>query len=93
MLKDIAYIRDEFTEGERFSEYNGKPVISIQVLSVGDQSELDISATVHKFVEEKADSIARRRVHRGVGGCQLLPERPTRHDGQEPGHGCCAWCS
>ncbi len=54
LLKDVAYIRDEFAEGDRYSEYNGKPVISIQVLSVGDQSELDISATVHQFVEEKA---------------------------------------
>jgi len=57
LLKDIAYIRDGFIEGDRFSEYNGKPVISIQVLSVGNQSELDISATVHQFVEEKAASL------------------------------------
>jgi multidrug efflux pump subunit AcrB len=57
MLKDVAYIRDEFAEGDRYSEYNGKPVVSIQVLSVGDQSELDISATVHKFVEDKAAAL------------------------------------
>jgi multidrug efflux pump subunit AcrB len=57
LLKDVANIRDEFVEGERFSEYNGKPVISIQVLSVGNQSELDISATVHKWVEEKTASL------------------------------------
>jgi multidrug efflux pump subunit AcrB len=57
LLKDIAHIRDEFIEGDRFSEYNGKPVISIQVLSVGNQSELDISATVHKFVEEKTAAL------------------------------------
>jgi multidrug efflux pump subunit AcrB len=57
LLKDVATIRDEFAEGDRFSEYNGKPVISIQVLSVGGQSELDISATVHKFVEEKTASL------------------------------------
>ena len=57
LLKDIAYIRDDFTEGDRFSEYNGQPVISIQVLSVGNQSELDISATVHEWVEQKAASL------------------------------------
>ncbi|MDH3926063.1 MAG: efflux RND transporter permease subunit, partial [Xanthomonadales bacterium] len=57
LLKDIAHIRDEFVEGERFSEYNGHPVTSIQVLSVGNQSELDISATVHEFVERKAASL------------------------------------
>ena len=57
LLKDVAKIRDEFVEGDRFSEYNGKPVISIQVLSVGGQSELDISATVHKWVEEKTATL------------------------------------
>ncbi len=57
LLKDVAKIRDEFIEGERFSEYNGKPEISIQVLSVGNQSELDISETVHKYVEEKAANL------------------------------------
>ena len=57
LLKDIAEIHDEFIEGDRFSEFNGKPVISLQVLSVGNQSELDISATVHEFVERKAASL------------------------------------
>jgi multidrug efflux pump subunit AcrB len=57
LLKDIAHIRDEFTEGEGYSEYNGKPVTSIRVLSVGNQSELDISATVHEFVDRKVASL------------------------------------
>lgn len=54
LLKDIALIRDEFVEGNRFSEYNGKPAITIQVMSVGNQSELDISATVQEFVKERS---------------------------------------
>ena len=53
LLKDIAHIRDAFVETDRFAEYNGKPAITIQVLSVGDQSELDISATVHDYVKGK----------------------------------------
>lgn len=57
LLKDVAHIRDAFTETDRFSEYNGKPAISIQVLSVGNQSELDISKTVHKFVEQRSASL------------------------------------
>lgn len=52
-LKDIASINDGFVEGEWFSEYNGEPAITIQVMSVGSQSELDISATVHDWVENK----------------------------------------
>jgi len=53
MLKDIADIRDEFADVGRFSEYNGKPAISIQVLSVGTQNELDISAAVREWIEKK----------------------------------------
>jgi len=53
LLKDVAEIHDAFVESDAFSEYNGKPAISIQVLSVGDQSELDISQTVREYVERK----------------------------------------
>jgi multidrug efflux pump subunit AcrB len=54
LLKDIANIRDDFVEVAGFSEYNSKPQISIQVLSVGNQSELDISRTVQEYVERKS---------------------------------------
>ena len=57
LLKDVATIRDDFEETGRFSEFNGKPAFSIQVLSVGDQSELDISKTVRDYVAEKQASI------------------------------------
>jgi multidrug efflux pump subunit AcrB len=57
LLKDVATIRDAFVETPNFSEYNNKPSVSIQVLSVGDQSELDISATVHDYVERKSASL------------------------------------
>ena len=53
LLKDVADIRDGFIQSESFSEYNGKPAISIRVMSVGDQSELDISRTVRDYVERK----------------------------------------
>jgi len=57
LLKDVATIRDDFEETGRFSEFNGKPAFTIQVLSVGDQSELDISQTVRDYVAEKQASI------------------------------------
>jgi multidrug efflux pump subunit AcrB len=57
LLKDIAQIRDAFVEGDSFSEFNSKPAISIRVLSVGNQSELDISATVHEFVKGKTANL------------------------------------
>jgi multidrug efflux pump subunit AcrB len=53
LLKDVAKIRDAFVESDAFSEYNSKPAISIRVMSVGDQNELDISATVREYVERK----------------------------------------
>ncbi|HMB60286.1 MAG TPA: efflux RND transporter permease subunit, partial [Xanthomonadales bacterium] len=57
LLKEIAHIRDGFIESDRFSEYNNQPAITIRVLSVGNQSELDISATVRKYVAEKENSL------------------------------------
>jgi len=57
LLKDLADIRDEFVETDSFAEYNGKPAITIRVLSVGDQSELDISEQVHRYVDGKAGSL------------------------------------
>jgi len=53
LLKDIATIKDDFAETGRFSEFNGKQAFTIQVLSVGDQSELEISQTVRDYVASK----------------------------------------
>lgn len=57
LLKDIANIRDDFAETGRFSEFNGKPAFTIQVLSVGSQSELEIAKTVRNFIESKRASM------------------------------------
>jgi multidrug efflux pump subunit AcrB len=57
LLKDVAHIRDEFVETDRYAEYNGKPAITIRVMSVGNQSELDISARVHEYVDRKVASL------------------------------------
>jgi len=56
-LKDVATINDGFVEGEWFSEYNNEPAIAIRVMSVGSQSELDISATVREWIERKQSSL------------------------------------
>jgi len=57
LLKDIADIKDGFVETESFSELDGKPALTIQVFSVGDQSELMIAEKVRQFVAEKNESI------------------------------------
>ena len=57
LLKDIADIKDDFADTGRFSEFNGKQAFTIRVLSVGDQSELEISQTVRDYVAAKQVSI------------------------------------
>ena len=57
LLKDIANIKDDFAETGRFSEFNGKQAFTIRVLSVGDQSELEISHTVRTYIESKQVSM------------------------------------
>jgi len=56
LLKDVADIRDEFADTGRFSEFNGKQAFTIRVLSVGDQSELEISQTVRDYAAQKQAS-------------------------------------
>ena len=57
VLKDIATIKDDFAETGRFSEFNGKPAFTIAVMSVGTQSELEISQSVRDFIELKRTSM------------------------------------
>jgi len=57
LLKDVANIKDDFAETGGFSEFNGKSAISVRVLSVGDQSELEISQTVRDYIAKKQASI------------------------------------
>jgi multidrug efflux pump subunit AcrB len=57
LLKDIATIRDEFVERDRFSEFNGEPAFSIQVFSVGNQSELEIAEKVKNYIAKKQETL------------------------------------
>jgi len=56
LLKDVADIKDAFADTGRFSEFNGKQAFTIRVLSVGDQSELEISQAVRDYVARKQAS-------------------------------------
>ena len=57
LLKDVATIKDGFADTGRFSEFNSQQSFTIQVLSVGDQSELEISQKVRDYVAEKEASM------------------------------------
>ena len=57
LLNDIAFIRDGFAETGRYAQFNGEPAITVQVMSVGTQSELEISQSVRDFVAEKQKTL------------------------------------
>ncbi|MDP0489508.1 MAG: efflux RND transporter permease subunit [Verrucomicrobiota bacterium JB023] len=51
-LGDIAVIRDGFEEGEFPSQFNQGPSVQLNIFRVGDQSPLDISATVDQVMKD-----------------------------------------
>jgi len=51
-LKDIATIKDGFEERSGYSEFDGKPTMSVRVNSVGDEDVLAISDDVNQYVRE-----------------------------------------
>ena len=57
LLKEIASINDGFEDTGRFSQFNGHSAISIQIMSAGTQSELDIAKTVHEYIDAKKASL------------------------------------
>ena len=57
LLKHIADIRDGFVDVGRFSEFDGKSAVSIEVQSAGLENELEISATVRKWVDERQKNL------------------------------------
>ena len=57
LLGDVAKITDGFEESEGFSRFNGTPSLSIQVVSLGDQNDLEIAAAVHEYVAEKKKTL------------------------------------
>ncbi len=60
-LGEVAEIVDGFEESDRRSFFDGRPAVLVQVYRVGDQSALEISAAVKRYLEE-----ARRGLPEGV---------------------------
>ncbi|QDG54202.1 efflux RND transporter permease subunit [Persicimonas caeni] len=48
---DLGMVFDEFRETDREAYYDGERALSVQVFRVGDQSPLDISETVHEYLD------------------------------------------
>ena len=56
-LGDIATVKDGFVEFEFLSLFNGRPSISVNVLSTENESELKISEAVKKYVSERNQTL------------------------------------
>ncbi len=56
-LGDIATIKDGFVESNDYSRFNGQPSAILQVLAVGEQSELATAAVVREYVARKSDEL------------------------------------
>ncbi len=51
-LKDVAEVKDGFTEDDRFLRYNGKNAVGLRVFRTGNESTLSVAKAVRKFVEK-----------------------------------------
>jgi len=56
-LGDIAQIRDGFEETPLITLFNGKPVVMLEVLRVGDQSAIEVADAVHAYMAKAKESL------------------------------------
>jgi multidrug efflux pump subunit AcrB len=60
-LGDVAHVVDGFEETDQLAHFDGRPTTLVEVYRVGNQSALEISATVREYIEQ-----ARERFPAGV---------------------------
>jgi multidrug efflux pump subunit AcrB len=53
LLKDVAVIKDEFTEGERYFKYNGENAIYMSVSATKAQNIIPVADSVKAYVAER----------------------------------------
>lgn len=51
-LGDIARVVDGFEDTDLISRFNGKPAAVVQVYRIGEQSALEVAASVHAYIAE-----------------------------------------
>jgi multidrug efflux pump subunit AcrB len=57
LLGDVATVRDGFEESDRDTRFDGEPAVLVRVFRVGNQSALEISETVQRYVAEARDTM------------------------------------
>ena len=51
VLGDVARVVDGFADADKWSRFNGKPTVVVQVFRVGDQAALELAGKVKDYVE------------------------------------------
>lgn len=75
-LGDIATIRDGFVESDGYARFNGKPSSVIQVQSVGEQNDIEISKAVRAYLQEKNQRLPQgAKVELWGDGAEYLQQR------------------
>ena len=52
LLEDVATIRDTFDESDRFTFYNGKPALTMNIYRVGKETPISVEAAVMDVLDE-----------------------------------------
>ena len=52
LLGEIATIKDAFEESDRYTTYNGKPAVMLQVYRVGRQTPIEVADAVHRQIKK-----------------------------------------
>lgn len=55
-LRDIATVKDAFEDTDLYAEFDGQPAALVKVFRVGEQSALDVAATVKRYVTERKNA-------------------------------------
>ncbi|MBB1432801.1 efflux RND transporter permease subunit [Pseudoalteromonas sp. SG43-6] len=53
LLQDIAIIKDQFTEGERYFKFNGENAVYLSVKATEEQSIIPVADSVKAFIDQK----------------------------------------
>lgn len=56
-LSDVAIVRDEFAETQDYALFAGQPSLSMSVIAADEGNDLEISAAVNRYVENKRGTL------------------------------------
>lgn len=57
LLQDVAVIKDEFTEGERYFKFNGDNAIYMSINATKEQNIIPVAESVKRYIEERNQTL------------------------------------